>query len=84
MCNNKIYLCSYSTSMQHEFVNRFALCSTLVHPLVKVLEAPPPKAKIPSGDDSEEEVEECGEKKVSLYVPCTRFLLCTMHDDSYS
>ncbi len=30
---------------QHDFVNRPALCAALMLPLIKVLEAPPPKSR---------------------------------------
>ena len=54
----------YFLIVQHEFVNRPALCSTLTITLIKVLEAPPPKAKTPVEDDPEDEPEDVGERKV--------------------
>lgn len=44
--------------LKHEFVNRPALCSALMISLIKVLEAPPPKAKTPVYDDDTEDDEE--------------------------
>ena len=45
------------THTQIEFVNRVALCATLMVPLVKDLEAPPPKSKTFGDEDTEEELE---------------------------
>ena len=45
-------------------MNRAALCSTLTHPLIKVLEAPPPKARTPVEEDTEEEPEDRAERGV--------------------
>ena len=42
-------------------MNRSALCAQLMLPLIKVLEAPPPKPKVPINDDDIEEDKEEGE-----------------------
>ena len=39
-------------------MNRSALCSALMLPLITVLEAPPPKSRTPVDDDTEEELDE--------------------------
>ena len=49
-------------------MNHAALCSTLTHSLIKVLEAPPPKARTPVEEDPEEEPEDHGERGVRLCV----------------
>ena len=55
-----VYLCTTPChlTMQHEFVNRSALCAPLMLPLICVLGAPPPKPKTPVDEDTEEELDE--------------------------
>ena len=59
--DNCIHVCPLSLppSLQHDFVNRAALCADLMLPLIIVMGAPPPKPKTPvNDDDTEEESEE--------------------------
>ena len=51
-----MYACVFV--LQHDFVNRNALCAALMLPLITVLEAPPPKSRTPVDEDTEEEVED--------------------------
>ena len=50
----------YDLFLQHEFVNRSALCAALMLPLICVLEAPPPKSRTLADEETEEEMEEEG------------------------
>ena len=44
--------------VQHEYVARPELCSQLMLSLIKVLEAPPPKAKPPASEDMDDDKED--------------------------
>ena len=56
----------FSLLVQHEFVNRNALCAALMLPLIVVLEAPPPKSRTPVDDDTEDENPPDAENKVGV------------------
>ena len=49
-------------------MNRPALCSALMQPLIKALEALSPKARTPVEEDPDEEPEDHGERKVTALL----------------